>query len=165
MPSLVHKKTKPARRKPGAQASGTSDCGGGGCDVQHKVLGLLALEQRSTNSKGYASVLGSYDTAEEANERVREELYRVKAYVQTAYGSSLAASVSKQAQSKETNGMLQLTAPLQSIVSRKDSFRWQTLTPGAEHGKIAREFLKDASEVEWVDESHFTDGLDLWIAV
>eukprot|EP00747_Dinoflagellata_sp_TGD_P207855 gnl/TRDRNA2_/TRDRNA2_81382_c0_seq1.p1 gnl/TRDRNA2_/TRDRNA2_81382_c0~~gnl/TRDRNA2_/TRDRNA2_81382_c0_seq1.p1 ORF type:complete len:185 (+),score=32.10 gnl/TRDRNA2_/TRDRNA2_81382_c0_seq1:59-613(+) len=135
----------------------------------YAVVGLLAHCQGSASAASYASILGDFVSKEEANERVREELDRLKSYVRDAFGNGLADKISKQATRKESGGLSVITASLQGVVSRNDSFRWQTIEATVDREKIAQAFFKQSgaskSRVKWMEANSFMDGMDLWLLV
>merc|ERR550525_2093891 len=131
-------------------------------DSRYTLLGMFA----GLATGACASVLGSFEAKDEANDRAREELYKIKAYARDSYGT---APSSKQTQSREIGGLLQLTVCLQDTVQRDDCFRWQVIEPGEDLANIAAAFFNEkgmyAARVRWMDDYSFGDSLDLWLAV
>merc|ERR1712228_208765 len=111
------------------------------------------------------SVLAEYETLDDALERMREELFKVKAYTRDAYGNVVAEKLSKEVKSTATS----MTACLRAAVRRDDYFRWEAVPATADYDAAAKSFFKKhgsaAAKIDWISEDTFSDGLDMWLGV
>eukprot|EP00928_Gymnodinium_smaydae_P076845 TRINITY_DN59947_c0_g1_i1.p1 TRINITY_DN59947_c0_g1~~TRINITY_DN59947_c0_g1_i1.p1 ORF type:complete len:174 (-),score=43.87 TRINITY_DN59947_c0_g1_i1:168-689(-) len=173
MPNLVRTKMKkPAgamMKRPSAAAAAESEeepCRSGG---QYALLACFAFGQGSSSSASFASILGEFDSKDDAEVRLREELDRVKNYAGDAFGSGAAEKFSKQTKVKKSEGLQQATSCLKGVVPRNDYIRFEVIEADGDRDAVAAAFFKQygsgAKAIKWLDSYSFSDGLDMWLAV